>query len=719
MSPDAEVVEQTTYCRICQASCGLVVGVADGQIRSVRGDVDDPLSRGFTCPKGRRNAELHDGPQRLRQTLARDALGHLAPMDVELALDQIASQLSAIIERHGPGAVGLFVGTQSYYAALTAPMAAAWLHALGSPKRFTTMTIDQSAKWVTEGRMGRWLGDPQSFLDADVWLLIGSNPLVSLQGGPLTGFPANDPLQKLKEARRRGLRLIVIDPRKTETASQSDLHLQPIPGHDALIVAAMLHVILEERLHDAAFCDRFANGLDALRSAVRPVTPALAAGAARLEPDSIVEAARLFAGATRGMAAGGTGPDMARSSNLAEHLIRALNVVCGRFQREGEPVRHTGILVRRAPRRAEVAPPTRPWERGFTSRIGGFGRIYGELPTAILPDEILEPGDDQIRALVVSGGNPAIAVPDQTRITNALRALELLVVIDPQMSETAKVAHYVIAPALAFERSDHTGMLEAFHTHPYARVTTPIVPRPPDVVEDWEVFWGLAARLGLQLHLGGRQLDMGHKPTSEELLALLATGPISLDEVQQHPHGQIYQPDGAVVGAASAAGAQHRFELLPLDVEAELDDARQRAAQPHDPVFPHLLAVRRSKELMNSWGRQIPGLVRHEYSPARLHPDDLAALGLHDGQPITIESAHGAIEALAHADPTVRSGVVSMTHCWESGAVDPGAPDALAPTTGQLLTIDAETQTINHMPVMTGVPIRIEASRHHPREIAR
>ncbi len=512
---------RVTYCRICSPLCGLLVDVDDGRVVHVAGDPDHALTRGFTCTKGRHLGELHHAPDRFL-TAQRNGPDGLQPIPTDQAIDEIAARLRTILDEHGPESIALFVGTQSYTASLTFSFAGAWLRAVGSHKRFSTMTIDQSAKWVASARLGSWGAGRQRFEDSDVWLLVGTNPLVSMQGGDLTGFPVHDGLRRLEEARARGLQVIVVDPRRTEVAAHADLHLQLVPGTDVALFAALVRTILAEGLHDEEFCDRWVNGLDALRAAVEPMTPEVASVITGVDPDLIVEAARVFGHATRGMAKTGTGPDMGPHANVAEHLVQAVNVVCGRFPREGERYAGAGVLSGRRNLHAQPMAPMRTWERGFRSRTG-VGTLMGELPSPILPEEILEPGADRVRALVVCGGNPASAFPDQQRIVDALGALDLLVTIDPFPTETAQLAHYVIAPTMSFERPDNTRGYEHFFSEPFAQYTAPILERPGDVIEDWQFFFELASRMGLLLNIGTRVWEPGgDRPSSDELLESFA-----------------------------------------------------------------------------------------------------------------------------------------------------------------------------------------------------
>ena len=695
---------RTSFCRLCASSCGVLLDVEDGRITRVLGDAQHPISGGYTCPKGRRGGDLVHGPDRLTTSMRRTGTGTHEPVPVARATADIADRLRTIVDRHGPDAVALFMGTQQNFAALTPPMARAWFRGTGSHKLFSTMTIDQSAKWVVAERMGTYLGGRQRFEDADVWLLAGTNPVVSANGGDGDGAVVQNPSVTLRAARERGLRLIVVDPRHTETAALADVHLAPRPGTDAVLFAGLLHVVLTEQLHDTDFCRRYTADLPGLVDAVADVTPTVVHRICGVPADRVRAAAQVFAGGSRGMATSGTGLCMGPHSNLAEHLVAALNVVCGRYLREGERADDRAVLTRHAPARAEVAPPARAYEHGFRSRIGGVRAMRGELPSGILTDEILEPGPDRVRALIVSGGNPAAALPDRAKALRALRSLDLLVCIDPRMSDTARLAHYVIAPTTMYERADHTAIMEPFFPRPFAQFTPAVLPAPPGVVDDWRFFLDLAAASGQPVKFAGRILDPDAPPTSEQMLAMMAErGRVPFADVVTAPHGHLAGASGAVVGPATEDGAGHRLMLLPADVRAELVAALTDRVVTEQ--FPLLLTVRRIREAVNSTGTRVPGLVPGGTNPASLHPDDLTALGITDGQVVTVRSAAGRLRATARADRTLARGTVSMTHCF--GSVDPR--DDAGVNVNALTGTGAGVQAINAMPTMTAVPVAVGA----------
>jgi anaerobic selenocysteine-containing dehydrogenase len=695
-----------SFCRICGPLCGTVVDVEDNQVVRINGDPEHPLTRGFTCPKGRRYGALHNDPDRITTAQRRGADGTFAPIDTRTATDEIAARLSAIVEEHGPEAVGLFIGTASYTATLTYTFGGAWHRATGSHKRYTTNTIDQTAKMIAAGRMGSWAGGNQRFDDSDVWMLVGTNPPLSLQGA--TGFPIHDSLRRVDDARARGVKIIVVDPRRTEVAAHADLHLPVKPGTDAALFAGILNVVLGENLHDAEFCDRWVNGLAELRAEVAWATPEIVGRQCDVDPELVVAAARMFATATKGQVRSGTGPDMASNCNAAEHLIQSLNVVCGRFAEAGDIPVGSGVLGGPTKAVAMALSPTRYWEQSFRMRTGVMG-LGGELPSPAMIGDILAPGDEgKLRALVVCGGNPAAAFPGQDRVIEALRGLELLVTVDPVWSETAKLAHYVIGPALGLERWDDTRGYENYMSEYFAQVSAPVLEPPPGVIEDWIFYWDLAQAMGLTMRIGKRVFTPETpRPTTLEMIEDLASkGFVPHAEARRHVHGKVFdvEPDRV---APTPDGADGRFELVAPDV---LDDFHAAwteiaAAAEHTSEHPYLLIVRRNRDSMNTSGRRLPGARRS--NPLFVHPDQLTELGVEAGSVVQVTSKHGRVQAVIEADATMRRGDASMTHCYGGFPGEEDDPRVYGTNPSRLLSIDEDLQAISLMPHMSAVPISI------------
>jgi len=709
-------LEYRTYCRICPGACGLIASIQANRVRSIRPDPDHAGSRGYICLKALAYPEMHHGPARLRAPLHRAAAGAAhESMRSEAALDQVAERVAGLLERHGPRAIAMFYGTAITGNQLQLAFALSFFKALGSPSIYSTMTIDQSAKWVTEARMGSWAAGRQAFEGADVWLLCGSNPFVSLVGS-MIGWPTFAPPVRLREARERGLRLIVVDPVRTQTAAHADLHLQPVPGEDAVLFASLVRLILERGWHDQDFCHRHVQGLVELRAALGAFDLKTASRRCGVPSSQIEQAARMFAHeAGRGMAAGGTGPDMSPNSNLTEHLIETLNVICGRYPRAGERVPNPGVLHPQRVRRAEVIAPNRSFEGEPRSRVGDHGPLRGQLMSGVLAEEILSAGSGQIRALFCVGSNPAGALPNQRRAVEALRSLELLVTSDWCLSATARLAHYVFAPTLALERPDHTYFLEsyAFDSEPFAQYTPALLERDvaDDLIDDWYLYWALAKRLGLKLRFAGTMLDMTRRPDTDELLQIMArSAQVPLAEVARHPSGaQFAGRTQHVEPARPDIGT--RFQLAPPDVLREIENLATRAHQAPDATdarYAFRLVCRRERETMNTVGAQLETVRRRiPINPAHIHPSDAERLQLSDGDPIAIISEAGRIESVVQRDADVRPGVISMNHGW--GALPDEVEDKwnVGAAACRLVSTDRCIEAVNAMPRMSAIPVEI------------
>ena len=706
--------EALSFCRQCMGMCGTVVQLdAEGRVISVRGDPDDPSTLGYACFKGLKADEAHNSPDRIIQPLKRMPSGRLEPIELEKALDEIADKIAEILERDGPESIAGYRGGGAFFTSSSVMMLPALLEAIGSPKAYSSVTIDQSAKQVAVGRLGVWPPGRTPFSRSDVYLLVGANPLVSVSAN---GFDTRNPTKRLRAARERGMKLIVIDPRRSETAQYADVHLQPLPGEDCTVLAGLLHIVLEEGWQDREFCERYADDVEGLRRAVSNFTPEAVARRADVPVETLREAARLFASeCSTGAAGGATGPDMSPGGNLAEHLIECLNIVCGRYLREGDEIEHPGAIQARRPIKAEVIPAPRWWEHGYKSRIGGFGQFSGELPTGTLPDEILEPGPGRVRALIVHGGNPVAAIPEIEKVERAFESLDLLVAIEPFASLTAQLADYVLPPTLQYERADLPVWLyeSLVSPEPYTRYT-PALARPPEgahVRDDHYYFWSIARRLGVELRLFGEPLDMQTAPTTDEILARTAKhAPIPFEEIKAAERGVLLDHDKQFVEPGDP-DSPHRFSLVPEDVAAEIREFEQKLARPPlgEEGFRYRMAVRRMRDANNSAGLRLPSIKRRvPFNPAFMNPEDMASEGMIEGDAVEIASAHGAIRALVTADPTLRTGVVSITHAFGRLPRDKGSYRDAGVSTNWLTSLDASArETINAMPWMSGFPISI------------
>lgn len=712
---------ERAFCRICLGHCGMVLEVDEaGAITKIRGDKDNPITRGYACYKGLQAEDAHHGPNRLLHPLRKTGSGSYANVQSERALDEIAEKLRRSIEEHGPDSVGVYFGNGSIFNSTAVSMQAAFLDAIGSRSRFTSYTIDQSAKTLSFERLGGWAGGTLQLEQSEVILLIGTNPLLS---HGLLGFLASDPTKRLKEAKAAGLKMIVIDPRHTETAGFADLAIQPLPGHDPAILAGLIRLVLKEGWHDRAFCDRYVSeaGMRRLADAVEPFREREVENMTGLNPRDLRAVAQLFArDCKQGAVYTGTGPSMAPHSNLMQHMADCLNVICGRYTRAGDRVMSVDMLSPAMEFRAEVIPPSRDSWNAPPSRIRGVGCLAGEKTTGTLPDEILTPGDEQVRCLISCGGNLASLMPDQQKAVKAFRSLDMLVVIDPYMSNTARIADYVIPPRMQYERADLpvSAYGFAFFPAPWTGYS-PAILNPPagsDVMEEWYFFWALAKRLGVSLKFCGVELDRDIPPTTDDLLAIRAQNKLApLEEIKKYPSGKVFDEARTTV-LPPREEANATFDVMPDDVFEEVAEIASTlagcpAVQSRSEDFSFRLSTRRMRHFYNSIGLHFSGSrEKNPYNPAFLNPDDMAQLGLVSGDRVVITSDHASIEAIAEKDEALRRGVVSMAVGW-GGLPDEDIDPALhGASTNMLISTDRDCDPVNSMPRMSAIPVNLKKS---------
>jgi anaerobic selenocysteine-containing dehydrogenase len=707
-----------SFCRSCAGHCGMEFDVENGKIVKARGDKDHPLTKGYFCVKGMASVDLHNGnggDQRLKMSKKQLADGSFVDIEAELALDEIALRLRQIIATHGPESVAVWTGTTSYMGSgmlTTQSMLKSLMSEIGTPHLLSAMTLDQSAKWVTMLRMGAFAtGKRFISQNLDVLMLIGTNPVISHQGTPLNSASGWNPGKALRDAKRNGTKLIVVDPRKTETARMADIHLQIIPGQDAALMAGLIKILLDNGWHDKDFCDRFVTHLDVLHRAVAEFDLQSVARRSGLPAELIDRTAQILRDARKVSIGSGTGHNMASNCNLSEHLTEALNAICAGYRRAGEHAAAGFININCA--KEGVYPPTRAWE-GDDPRFSSerAGRMMGEFPAALLPQAIFE---GQIKALIVVGANPAVSISDPRRTRAALEHLDLLVTVDPRMTETSELSDYVIAPALPYEKPDIAALTESWGMVPIMQYTPAVLEMPEGVIEDWEFVWGLAKRLHVQLTLkmgpygaeyglipGGLKVDMQNKPNVDDFFSwAYRDAPISYADLKRQACALSPNVAPVVIQPADDENTA-RLDLLPDDVRRELDDYRGNTP---DAGYDYLLCSRRLLEIMNSSFR-LNERIKARYKTNRLfmNPEDIAAAGLQDSQAVEIQSKHGKIPGLLAADATLRRGVVSMTHHW---AAEEASRDG---HTANLISIEPrELSTISYMPQQSAIPVNVRS----------
>jgi len=662
--------EQLSYCRICAAAFGITVTVDGERVVRIRGDAEHPTSRGYTCSKGRGLADWHHDPARLDRPRVR---GRDVTWDD--ALDDLAAVLRDTIDVSGPDAVALYLATGMAYDSAGQIATGMFFGALGSSSFYTAVTVDNApvlvaAELVTGNAMmsPRW--DPSG---PGLFLLVGTNPIVSHGYG--TALP--DPVNYLRDFRGAGGRVWVLDPRRTETAMAADHHLATRPGSDVVVLAALVRQLLErgadtDELRD--YCTP--EDVDALRRVVAPFTVARAAAAAGVEAaalDALIDDLRAHRG--RLAVSCGTGVQMEPDGILAEWLKWVLLIVTGSLDRPGGMRFSRGTLNPMRPPRADRTP--RPPLPGAASRPE-LPRVANQVPAVALADEI-EAGN--VRALIVTGGNPIGAFPEPDRVRAALRALDALVVVDVMENELTELATHVLPVTGQLERADismyaHISVRSAMQST--AAVVAPVAGRKPA----WWVLGQVAGRLGLDL-FGGADPDaltdetylrgiLEHSPLDPD--TVFATGPRGFDLPVEY--GWVHEsmlPNG-------------RWQLAP-DVLVE------RLAAHREPGPGLVLSPARDMAWSNSV-RYGPDDAR---ARLRVHPADASDAGVADGDAAVVLSEHGSVDVTIVVDERMRAGVVSLVHGRRGHSP------------GNLTSSVADVDPLTTMPRASAVPVRVEA----------
>lgn len=709
-------------CRNCGATCPIMVTLDGQRVLKVEGDFDAPIYRGYTCPKGRAIPQEHHRPNRLLHSLKRLPDGRRVPISSEELVEEIAAKLGRIIDAHGPQAVAAFLGNGVSAQTAASGMMLSFLTAIGSPMMFTPGTIDQPGLALAKALHGNWLGGR---MHPDQWetaLVVGGNPVVSKQYLP------QNPAWQLKELERRGMRLVVIDPRRTETARRAAVHLQAIPGEDPTVLAGLIHLIFAMDGVDEAFVAENAEGLDKLRDAVAGFRPDYVAARAGLAVEDLVAAARVLIEAKGGDTLPGVGASMSTRGNLMSYLALCIQTLRGFWAREGDVVSRPKVLTPRRAWPAQPAAPTRAWSESATFGPRGLYATAAGMPAAALPELMLSEGKDRVRALFMHGG-AYYSWPDTERTVEALGALDLMVMHDIEMSGTAAHADYVIATYDQLETPAMSALNESvgdIHpgydwNEPYAFYRPALLPPPEgsDLMESWQVYYRVAQKLGLSLayinSLGLQSqpvpFDMTEEPSTDDIMEMICTGSaVPLSEIKKHPHGALFDEcrervaprDPDCIARLQLADPTMLAELAGVRAEAPL--ARRRTSED----YPFLLVCRRMQATTNSAPR-IEGIVATGYNPLWMNPSDMDRLDVRDGDEVTIRSRHGSITGFVEADGDMREGTVAMTHGFGPRPNSNYDPRRDGSNINLLLRWEDDADPYHGMPRMSAVPVNVAA----------
>lgn len=694
-------------CHLCEAICGLTIETTAEEghgtrITSIKGDALDSFSRGHICPKAVALQDIQNDPDRLRQPMLRVG-SEWQPIEWQAAFDLVAERLFAIQQRHGQDAVATYQGNPSVHNYGLMTHSNYFVGLLKTRNRFSATSVDQLPHHLSSHLMyGHGLLLPIPDIDhTDFMLILGGNPLAS--NGSIMTVP--DVEKRLKAIQTRGGKVVVVDPRHSETAAIADQHLFIRPGGDAALLFGLLNTLFEENLTRATHLP--VDGLDEVRSAIAHLNAENMSPRCGIPSEEIRQLARDFADADKAVCYGRMGISTQSFGTLCHWLVQLINLVTGNLDRVG------GALCTE-PAVDLVESTSGGHFNRWQSRVSGLPEYSGELPVSALAEEMLVEGDGQVRALITVAGNPVLSTPNGRKLEQALDGLEFMLSIDLYINETTRYADLILPSTSALENDHYDTTFNMFAVRNVTRFNRAILEKPAGALHDWEIFVGLARAFAAKAE---RELKPTISP-SQMIDRGLRAGlygdaskyKLSVDLLRDHPHGLDL---GALKPnlAPRLKTANQRIQAAPAVIMADL--ARFAVEQATAPVGELLLIGRRHVRSNNSWmhnyHRLVKGKPRHQLL---MHPDDLSSRGLSDGQWVRVTSRVGVVEVQVLGSVEMMPGVVSLPHGW--GHARPGVQMGIASdqpgVSANDLTDERQLDSLSGNAALNGVPVQVAAA---------
>ncbi len=653
-------------CNLCEATCGLRIEVEDGVVKSIRGDRDDPFSRGHICPKAIALQDIQEDPDRLRRPVRRTGKGGWEEIGWKEALDDAAERMASVQKTYGRDALAVYLGNpnaHNYGSLLFAPPL---LRSLRSKNTYSATSVDQLPHHVAAALMfGHQLLLPVPDIDRTHFMLIlGANPLAS-NGSLMTAPGVKRRLLALKE---RGGVLVVVDPRRTETAEIAGRHLFIRPGSDAFLLASLLQVLFSEGLIQLGHLKDLCSSLSTLCELFEDMTPERVAPITGIESESIRQLALEFAEAESAVCYGRMGVSTQGYGGLCLWMVNLLNIVSGNLDREGGAMFPEPAI--------DILPSVSRGHLGrWKSRVRGLPEFGGELPVSVLAEEILSEGKDQVRGLFTIAGNPVLSTPNGRQLDAALGKLESMVSIDFYINETTRHADLILPPTAPLERDHYDLVFNILAVRNVARYSKPVLRTAAGALHEWQIL--------SELH---RRLDRGGLGARMRRIANPRLGPRRLIDLglRTGPYGSLIPGRGLTLGGLERSF--HGEDLGPLRpcIEKRLQTSSRRIELAPEPFVRDLARLRRDLEFNESVsGRSLTLIGRrhlrsnnswmHNYvrlmggknrCTLLMHPDDARRCALESGQRVEVSSRVGRVTVALEVTDEMMPGVVSLPHGW-------------------------------------------------------
>ncbi len=696
------VQQHKRACHLCEAICGLDIQVEDGVVTSIKGDKDDPLGRGHICPKAVALKDLHEDPDRLRFPVRRED-DKWVEISWEEAFETVASELLACRQQYGADAMAVYAGNPSVHNYGMLTHAQQTFGYLKTHNRFSATSVDQ----LPHHLVGLWMYGHQFLIpipdidQTNFFLMLGANPLAS--NGSLMTVP--DVKKRIRTMQARGGKLVVLDPRKTETAAVADEHLFVRPGTDALFLLSVLHTLLAEQLAKPGRLQEFLTNWDAVEDMVDRYSAESTAAMTGIDAATTRRLSREFAAADGAVCYGRMGVSTQEFGTICQWLIQLINIATGNLDRVG------GSLFTRAALDQVAGPLGGPGHfAAFRSRVRGLPEFNGELPAAALAEEILTPGEGQVRSLVTLAGNPVLSTANGRQLDKALEQLDFMASVDFYINETTRHANIILPPTSPLEH-DHFDI--SFHTlavRNTVRYNQPVFDKPEGTLHDWEIFVGLGKVVAEKLGQEARPAS----PPHELIDYALKAGPygeeknMSIDTLKASPSGIDLGP----LAPSCPQRIQRPDNMINCAPQLLLDDMQRLqdwVLQGHESLR---LIGRRHVRSNNSWLHNSHRLVKGKpRCQLWIHPLDVQSLNFKNGEFAHLESRVGRVEVELLVTEDIMPGTVSLPHGWghDRSGVQMRVAQAHAGVSVNDVTDETLLDQLSGNTAVNGVPVTLSA----------
>ncbi len=686
-------------CNLCEAMCGIKIETEGNSIKSIKGDEQDPFSKGYICPKAVALQDIYEDPDRLKKPIKKTTEGW-QEISWKEAFDLVEAGIKSVQKQHGMDAIGIYNGNPNVHNLGSMLFSNRFLKPIKTKNRFSATSVDQLPHhFVSQLMIGHSFMLPIPDIDRTMYFLVfGANPMAS-NGSIMSaaGMP-----HRIKALQARNGKMVVIDPRKSETAQKADQHIFIKPGTDVFLLAALLHQLLYHE--DLPELPEYYKGIEAVKTLFSAYTPELCSQLTGVDAAVIKQMATDFCKAESAVAYGRIGVSIQEHGTLCQWMIYLMNIVTGNFDQAG------GMMFTLPALDVVMGKPkgTMYSYNRWQSRVRGLPEFGNELPAAVMAEEMLTPGEGQIKAFICNAGNPVLSTPNGQQLEKGLESLEFMVSIDIYLNETSRFADIILPPATGLEVSHYDVIFNALAVRNTTKYSPALFPKPKGSLYDWEIFKELGKRFGYQQSFIERLIDRWITPEFM-LNEGLKRGPykLSLDKLKKQPHGidlgalqsvlpkRIFTPD-------------RKVDLSPPTLVEAFKKINPQESNTNGQL---LLIGRRHLRSNNSWMHNSKRLVKGpERCTLLIHPDNAKALNIQNEDLVYVSGAGGKVQISAEISDTMMPGVVSIPHGWGHHRQGTGwkIAEAHAGVSINDITDHAMVDPVSGNAAVNGVPVQLE-----------